>query len=290
VAEQSAASAAKKRKRWLWAIVIVTLCGAVGFAAFALFASVRAFDVRALSEEHPAFDDASGRRPAQPTGCALTEVETPQGCTKAKVSGTREESVVIPSSIPEKHLPELHGTLTVPLGLEGKRRPAVILLHGSGPTDRDGTARGDLVSRHGPVAVLRELAQLFAREGIIALRWDKRHCPKCYPAFPWGDKAVLEELRWADLLTDARDALALLAKRPDVDPSALVVVGHSEGGILAPNVAFGRMDVAAVIMLAPLFSPLEDQSIAQLRRARDLRRKQWDIIGSAKLAALAEAQ
>lgn len=67
-------------------------------------------------------------------------------------------------------------------------------------------------------------------------------------------------------------------------------MGHSEGGILAPNVAFGRTDVAAVIMLAPLFSPLEDQSIAQLRRAADLRKKQWDIIGSSKLEALAGAQ
>jgi hypothetical protein len=126
----------------------------------------------------------------------------------------------------------LAGTLALPEG--PGPHPAVILLNGSGAQDRNATVVG-----HPLFAVL---ADRLARAGVGSLRWDDRGVG--------GSEGDLSEAELADLAADARAAVRFLAGRPDVDPSRIGVVGHSEGGFVAPRLAQGASpEVAALVML-----------------------------------------
>ncbi|MFD9735903.1 alpha/beta hydrolase [Umezawaea sp. NPDC059074] len=125
----------------------------------------------------------------------------------------------------------LGGTLVLPEG--PGPHPAVLLLHGSGPLDRDSNtrkARMDL----GPA-----LATALAERGIASLRYDRRGVP----SGDWRASGFVDNRR------DAVAALHALADRPDIRAEAVGVVGHSEGAVHA--MALGtRPDVAAVVLLA----------------------------------------
>jgi alpha-beta hydrolase superfamily lysophospholipase len=245
--------------------------------AWLLIATLRSIDVEALSVAYPPLEDRSARL-SKTTGCALDEVTSGAGCAKASTPEVRSEEVSFPSSIPEKGIAALKGTLSLPSGAPGEKRAAVIFMHGSGPETRHEAVPGDLVSNLGaPFAVFDALADVFARAGVIVLRYDKRHCLACYPEF---DRAKQREFSWLDLEVDARDALAYLATRPEVDPQRLIVLGHSEGGQLAPFVARGRTDVAAVILLAGLTETFDVALTSQLERLSRIRAKLWDPIGA----------
>lgn len=232
-------------------------------------------DVARLGAEHPAIEDRSGRKPPGP-GCALSEVGVPGSCAAAVVTGVRDEEVTFPSSIPEKGLARLKGTLSLPLGVEG-RRPAVILIHGSGPNGRDEPVQGDLVSKlSAPVKVFAELADYFAHLGIAVLRYDKR-VPQFYPEM---DRSKARLYRWTDIEADGRDALAYLATRSEIDGDRLIVAGHSEGGQIAPYVAHENPRVVAVIMLAGPIDGFERGLTGQLERLAQAREAQWDPLGA----------
>jgi pimeloyl-ACP methyl ester carboxylesterase len=147
----------------------------------------------------------------------------------------------------------LAGTLLLP---EGKGPfPAVIFLTGSGKQDRDETLMG-----HKPFLVI---ADALARRGIASLRWDDR-----------GKGGSAGDSRAAtidDLAADARAALAFLRARPELRGSAIGIVGHSEGGLIAPIVAAGDRSVAFLVLLAPPGVPIRS---LLLRQARDLYRLQ----------------
>jgi len=126
----------------------------------------------------------------------------------------------------------LAGTLTVPAG--AGPFPAVVLVSGSGPQDRDEEILG-----HRPFAVL---ADHLTRSGIAVLRYDDRgvgHSTGSFAAATSGD--------FAD---DAVAAVRYLRTRPEVAPGKIGVVGHSEGGLIAPMVAVRSTDVAFVVLLA----------------------------------------
>jgi len=127
---------------------------------------------------------------------------------------------------------ELAATLTIPSG-KGPF-PAVLLMSGSGPHDRDETLMG-----HKPFLVL---ADYLTRKGIMVLRGDKRGVGKS-----GGDysKAVME-----DFASDADAGVAYLKTRSEVDPYRIGLVGHSEGGVEAPMSAAHNHDVAFVVMMA----------------------------------------
>jgi hypothetical protein len=126
----------------------------------------------------------------------------------------------------------LTGTLALPAG--PGPHPAVILLNGSGPQDRDATVLG-----HPLFAVL---ADRLARAGVGSLRWDDRGVG--------GSEGDLSEAGLTDLAADARAAVRFLAGRPDVAPRRIGVVGHSEGGFVAPRLAQGEApEVAALVLL-----------------------------------------
>ncbi len=250
--------------------VVVALAGAGGI--YLTCTSLRATDVAKLSGEYPPIEDRSQRKATE--GCGLNEVGPPP-CKPAVVETTREEEVKFLSSLPEKGLRILKGTLTIPIGPPGPR-PAVVLIHGSGPNARDEKAPGDLVTKlKTPFPVFAKLAEVFAKEGFVVLRYDKRNCGSCYP--DW--KADYSKFEWTDLESDAKDALTYLSERGEVDKKSLIVVGHSEGGQLAPFVAKEAPGVAAVVMLAGFTTTFDYALIEQFKRIEAIRAAQSDYFG-----------
>jgi uncharacterized protein len=145
----------------------------------------------------------------------------------------------------------LAGTLTIP---EGRGRfPAVVLISGSGPQDRDETIFG-----HKPFAVLGDH---LSRRGIAVLRYDDRGF-----AESTGEHASATS---ADFATDANAAVRYLLGRADIDPKAIGFVGHSEGGMIGPIAAADNDRVAFLVLLAGP-GTRTDQLILSQRRAMGL--------------------
>jgi hypothetical protein len=147
----------------------------------------------------------------------------------------------------------LPGTLTLPKG-DGPF-PAVVLLHGSGPQDRDETI--------GPNKPLRDLAWGLASQGVAVLRYEKRtreHGRRWKPSMTFREETV----------DDALIAAALLRKRPEIDGKRVFVLGHSLGALAAPEV--GRRDpaLAGLVVLAGNTRPLEDLVLEQITYVRSL--------------------
>lgn len=128
---------------------------------------------------------------------------------------------------------KLAGTLTLPKG-EGPF-PAVVLVSGSGPQDRDETLLG-----HKPFLVI---ADHLTRKGFAVLRYDDRGVGKS------GGKH--DTATSADFATDAYAAVQYLGARKEIDAKRIGVMGHSEGGLIAPIVAADHpKDVAFLVLLA----------------------------------------
>jgi pimeloyl-ACP methyl ester carboxylesterase len=136
-----------------------------------------------------------------------------------------EESVRVPNGEVS-----LAGTLTLPRG--SGPFPAVVLVSGSGPQNRD-----EEIFDHRPFAVW---ADHLTRAGIAVLRYDDRGV---------GDSTGDHALATTRVLsTDAEACVEFLRERADIGP--IGILGHSEGGIIAPMVAARNSDVAFIIMLA----------------------------------------
>lgn len=124
------------------------------------------------------------------------------------------------------------GTLTKPTS--GKHFPAVLLISGSGSQDRNSELMG-----HKPFLVL---ADYLTRQGIAVLRVDDRGVG--------GSERGVQQPTSEDFAQDARAAVAFLKSRRDIDRKKIGLIGHSEGGIIAPMVATQSKDVAFVVLLA----------------------------------------
>jgi dienelactone hydrolase len=159
----------------------------------------------------------------------------------AKPEMFREKEIVIGEG--EWKLP---GTLSLPVGTGPF--PAVVLVHGSGPNDRDET-----ISVNKP---FRDLAEGLASRGVAVLRYDKRskvHGSK------FGSSFTVKE----EVLDDALAAVALLRSTEGIDPKRIFVLGHSLGGMMVPRI--GKLDpnIAGLISLAGATRHLEDVIPAQ---------------------------
>lgn len=141
----------------------------------------------------------------------------------------------------------LAGTLTLPKG--PGPFPVAVLISGSGPNDRDETVFG-----HKPFLVL---ADDLTRRGIAVLRYDKRGVG--------GSSGRAPGVTTADFAVDARAAVAFLKTRKDIDPRRIGLIGHSEGGVIAPMVAAGDPSVAFVVMMAGSGVPGDELLVAQNR-------------------------
>jgi len=127
---------------------------------------------------------------------------------------------------------KLAATLTIPQG-RGPF-PGVVLIVGSGPHDRDESLMG-----HKPFLVLSDY---LTRKGIAVLRADKRGVGKSGGTYATATTA--------DFATDAEAGVAYLKTRSEVDPHKIGLIGHSEGGVIAPMVAARDPDVAFIVMMA----------------------------------------
>ena len=161
-------------------------------------------DLARLDAEWEPFEDRTRRLPPGP-GCGLNETPTASGCAPARPASVRTEEVAFPTRGVAMGFSSLNGTLHVPVGLDGPR-PAVILLHGSGPTDRNADLPGEVVSMYdAPLPLFRVLADDLAAQGLVVLRYDKRSCGGCYPAEHAG--ADYTQFRFAHYIDDAEAAI-----------------------------------------------------------------------------------
>jgi dienelactone hydrolase len=141
----------------------------------------------------------------------------------------------------EKSLP---GTLTLPKG----KGPfaVVVLVHGSGPHDRDETIGGN--------KPFCDLAWGLATRGIAVYRYEKR--TQAHPAR--SEKETMAITVDQEVLDDAGLAVAALAKVKELDPKRIFVIGHSLGAHVAPVIAKRNEQVAGIVLLAGNTRPLED--------------------------------
>jgi len=174
---------------------------------------------------------------------------------KAELERRRPQNPTKPYPYPEEDVSyenkaqgdTLAATLTIPQG-KGPF-PAAVLITGSGPQDRDETVFG-----HKPFLVLSDW---LTRRGIEVLRADDRGTGKSTGNFATATTA--------DFATDTEAGVAFLKTRPEVDPHKIGLIGHSEGGVIAPMVAARNHDVAFIVMLAGTGVPGDQVLVEQAR-------------------------
>lgn len=148
---------------------------------------------------------------------------------------------------------KLAGTLTLPLGLSNP--PVAVLITGSGPQDRN-----EMLLGHKPFLVL---ADHLTRNGIAVLRYDDRGVGE--------SKGTFANATSFDFASDVEAAVAYLKSRMDVvDVSKIGLVGHSEGGLIAPIVASKDKDIAFNVLLAGPGVTGSEILVTQTRRSLEL--------------------
>ena len=184
------------------------------------------------------------------TGLFFTPAPAPPAAALPLPPGVRDEALV--TGAPGWPLP---ATLLVPTATArpSTRPPIAVLVHGSGPNDRDETI--------GPNKPFRDLAFGFAAKGIASLRYEKR-------TRELGARFASELPNWTlddEIVDDAVAALLQVSKRDDLGP--VLVVGHSEGAFLAPRIAASAtkrgVRIAGVVMLAAPLTRLDDVIVSQ---------------------------
>jgi dienelactone hydrolase len=172
-----------------------------------------------------------------------------------KAAEYKPPAYAVPSSFTEKDVTvgagtewALPGTLSMPVG-KGTF-PAVVLVHGSGPNDRD-----ESILANKP---FRDLAWGLASQGIAVLRYDKR--TKVHPAKTVKIKRFTVK---DETIDDALAAVALLRSTPGVDAKRIFVIGHSLGATLAPRVGAADPRLRGLVILAGLTHTLEDTMVRQ---------------------------
>ena len=202
-----------------------------------------------------------------------------------KIQIKRSQSIIPPYSYDtlEVNIPNnlgkvnLSGTITQPKG--NGVHPAVILITGSGPQDRDETLFG-----HKPFKVL---ADYLTRHGIIVLRYDERGVGK--------SSGVYENATIEDFSKDAVTVFNYLKQQKNVDPNKIGIIGHSEGGLIAnllagqglPHLSFivslaGPTISIRDLMVEQLYTvgKAEGLSEIQLKAAREVNQRNFDIVKS----------
>ena len=142
-------------------------------------------------------------------------------------------------------------TITIPSG--NGPFPAAVLITGSGPQNRDEEILG-----HHPFAVL---ADALTRKGMVVLRVDDRGVGKSTGDFTAATSA--------DFAEDVNTSINYLISRPEVEKNKVGLIGHSEGGMIAPMVANQRKDINFIILLAgpgiKIIDLMTEQNMAVLR-------------------------
>ena len=157
------------------------------------------------------------------------EMERPRPQNPTKPYPYREEEVSFENSGAGI---KLAGTLTIPPGKDPF--PGVVLVAGSGAHDRDEALMG-----HRPFLVLSDY---LTRRGIAVLRYDKRGVGE--------SEGTYATATTSDFADDAEAGLAYLERRGEIDQRKIGLIGHSEGGMIAPLLAARNSSVAFIVMMA----------------------------------------
>jgi len=168
------------------------------------------------------------------------------------IAGSEEEVLVPADAL------ELEGTLLLPDRIEGELVAGVVLAHGSGPHGRDSVLPSSFPQAPDvSVATFSDLALAFQDAGYAVLRYDKRSCGP-FNGLCDNDYPVPGDLLVSHFQADAEAALDWLAARPEVDPSRLVLAGHSQGGSFPIFLGEARPELlAAGLMLAGPYQPID---------------------------------
>ena len=199
-----------------------------------------------------AVDDAGGLQGLQFAPPEAAEPVAPwQPASYVDPASFTEESVTVdsePWATP--------GTLSLPNS--PRPVPAVVLLAGSGPADRDATI--------GHNKIMKDLAWGLASRGVAALRFDKVTHTHGEALAGVTDFTVVDEYVKPEVA-----AIHLLRDHPSVDPTRIFVLGHSQGGTMAPRIAAMEPSVAGLVVLAGATQPLHHAIVRQYRYLTALR-------------------
>jgi uncharacterized protein len=180
----------------------------------------------------------------------------------------RDVSIDVPGAV-------LAGTFCAP-GDHG-RFPAALMVHGSGPVDRDENMR------HQRLDIFNTLAFQLAEHGVASLRYDKRGCGRSTGDY-W-------KAGYWDLVGDATTAFDALRMNEAVVEQRLFVLGHSEGCAIAAEIGLRRAAVSGLVLLAPFLHDVETLLLEQAQQVEDefrrvpgwggrLQRAPWAVLGS----------
>ncbi|NIM57693.1 MAG: alpha/beta fold hydrolase [Candidatus Aminicenantes bacterium] len=162
--------------------------------------------------------------------------------------GLKTKEVLSPVITSEKYTSEevsypsekikLAGTLTIPKDNRSKH-PAAILISGSGPQDRNEDTVGPGGLKFG---IFKQIAHQLSENGIAVLRYDDRGVGKSEGNFM--------EAGQEDLIQDVKAGVSYLRTRDDILDDGIALIGHSEGGIIAPRVAAEDPKIRAIVLMA----------------------------------------
>jgi len=140
---------------------------------------------------------------------------------------------------------KMGATLAVPAGAKGAL-PGVLIIPAPGAANRD----GPLTARPAD-SLYKDLSAAFTSAGMVSLRYDHRGI---------GDSQLEsgQQLSWDDMMADAKEALAFLSQRQEVDGSRIAVIGHDMGGVIALSLAAGDTRVKSVALVSTPGRPLVD--------------------------------
>lgn len=179
------------------------------------------------------------------------------GCKSQKLDGS--DVIELPVTVNSTERPlkfksadgfELEGTLCVPAGYIDTDHPGVLLISGSGPTDRDGNQTGLKTD------TLKQIANALAATGVVSFRFDKRAVGKYAAKWPKKIDQYGEFFSWNHHIEDALAAYRAMLETGLVEPEHGSILGHSEGGIIALAIA-SRARPAAVMLIATPGRPFD---------------------------------
>jgi dienelactone hydrolase len=145
---------------------------------------------------------------------------------------------------------KMPGILTMPKG-EGLF-PGVVLVHGSGPNDRDETI--------GPNKPFRDLAWGLAAQGVAVLRYDKRNYIHALRISKSKEPFTVKE----EVVDDALAAAAMLRKYKGIDPKRVFIAGHSLGAVMGPQIGARDPELAGLVLMAGTTRPLDEVIVDQV--------------------------
>ena len=161
----------------------------------------------------------------------------------------------------------LTGTFEAPA--DSGKHPALLLLPGSGPTDRDDN---QLPLMH--TDLLKTIADDLAKHGIATYRFDKRAVAHYKTYWPKSPEEMNKFFAWSKFVGDAKAALATLRAQPEVDPARVGLLGHSEGSLISLQIASdtaNSSDAPKVLVLLgstgrPMGIVIHEQIVAVLKK------------------------